>query len=179
VRTLLVTLVPALARFWRTPHGSPNVWWKAVEAEPWIEDFCRTYPHYVLYGEVYGDVQALKYGRTKGEVSFRAFDVENTNRSAVACKMLGLSNFLLPQEFDMLAMQAYTRGIDMKTAPILYIGPYNAKHVEGLSIIQETHVDSLHMDPDNHHIGEGIVIKTADGRISLKLVSDLYLERAK
>ena len=52
-----------------------NLWWKAMRNTPAIRDFCYDHPGCVLYGEVYGDVQSLRYGRKKGEYSFAAFDV--------------------------------------------------------------------------------------------------------
>lgn len=52
-----------------------NLWWRVMRDTPEIENFCRDFPDYVLFGEVYGWVQSLHYGLPKNAVRFAAFDV--------------------------------------------------------------------------------------------------------
>src|SRR5208282_2906543 len=52
--------------------GSP---WAVAANDPWVEAFCRANPLCVLFGEIYGFVQVLRYGAMPGEYWFRAFDV--------------------------------------------------------------------------------------------------------
>lgn len=141
---------------WKRP-GTSNVWWRALEAAPWVSEWCESHPDCVLYGEVFGQVQDLKYGAAAGDAPrFLAFDVLDHNAwmDAVAFR-----------ELD---------GIER--APLVYDGPYEPEHIEEMS-----RMDSMLAK----HLAEGIVIKPAQersdmrlGRVALKLVSDRYLERA-
>ena len=137
-----------------------NLWWKALAREPSIERFCRAHPGSVLYGEVYGDVQSLRYGCPKGEVRFVAFDVlvEGTWLDAEDGRYL-LDNYCVPK------------------VPLLGILDYDFSELcemaEGESLIAD-------------HLREGIVVKPlverfhqAIGRVQLKLVSAAYLEKDK
>lgn len=51
-----------------------SVWWQALEATPPLAAFCEAHPGVTVYGEVYGQVQDLRYGVERG-VRFAAFDV--------------------------------------------------------------------------------------------------------
>ena len=53
-------------------ESKDNLWWKALENTPGLQEFLKHNPGYVVYGEVYGQVQDLKYN---GGVNFRAFDI--------------------------------------------------------------------------------------------------------
>lgn len=57
---------------WKSPDHD-CIWNQALAKYPGIEAFCRAFPGTVLYGEVYGQVQDLTYGRS--EVDFAAFDI--------------------------------------------------------------------------------------------------------
>ena len=50
-----------------------NIWWQALRNYSAIEEFCRANPGSVLYGEIYGDVNCIKYGL--GGNVFSAFDI--------------------------------------------------------------------------------------------------------
>lgn len=134
-----------------------SIWWKALAAAPWIEDFCRKNEDAILYGEVFGQVQDLKYGTPPGVVRFLAFDVLR-------------GNVWLDAEPFEAAFPAECR------VPILYRGPFDPVAAEELS-----RCDSR-LAP---HLAEGIVIRPAIertdprlGRVVLKIVSDRYMERA-
>ncbi len=165
LRAWLCTLFPSIGASWRTPNAQHNVWWKALAAHPEIEDFCRAKPYFTVFGEVYGDVQDLKYGAASGEVRFVAFDIQ--------AEWSG-DGFVNPYAFHLFT-GGTVGGPKLPTAPLLYRGPADPAKLEELSRIESTFVSWLY-EP---HIGEGIVIKPIDGRVALKLVSDLYLERAK
>lgn len=51
-----------------------NLWWRALGRCPQIEKFCKANEGYTLYGEVFGQVQNLRYGTPNG-VRFAAFDI--------------------------------------------------------------------------------------------------------
>lgn len=138
-----------------------NIWWQALEQNKWIEEFCKDNPHLVLFGEVHGQVMDLKYGAGKNQLFFRAFDMFDTS------ERIWIDND------DM-----YIIGCDvLQFAPILYRGPYSKEKVLECT-------DGPSMVPEANHIREGCVVKPAKerihpkyGRIALKNVSNLYLER--
>jgi RNA ligase (TIGR02306 family) len=111
----------------------------------------------VLYGEVYGRVQSLKYGLPNG-LGFRAFDLMLDGRYVDKEQFLRLMG---------------THGIEV--APVLYRGPYSLEQVRGLAEGRSTM-------PGADHIREGVVVTPlrertdpAVGRVILKYVSDSYL----
>jgi RNA ligase (TIGR02306 family) len=52
-------------------HDGLNMWSQAIKLCPGIENLCRAHPDVILYGELYGNVQNLKYGVKT--VEFAAF----------------------------------------------------------------------------------------------------------
>ncbi len=137
-----------------------NLWWRALAATPWLAPFCEAHPDLTVYGEVFGQVQDLRYGSKPGEVWFRAFDLLQGNR------WLDFADFLalLPD--------------DGQRVPVLYRGPYDVATVEALSEGKST-------IPGANHVREGCVVKPVvertdptAGRVALKCVSNAYLERA-
>lgn len=162
--TTLERLLSRLRRWWRG-HKRPNtdlrinnVWWRVLQTHQWIVEWCKANPDCVLYGEIFGDVQDLKYGAEKGQAWFLAFDVLREGKWVDA------------QDFVDMLLPRYR-------VPYLYIGPYNPEQFEELSRMNKSVLAE--------HIAEGVVIRPATerwdgrvGRVALKLVSDLYLERA-
>ncbi len=141
-------------------EAGDTLWWQAVKQNAWIEEWCRANPDCVLYGEVFGQVQDLKYGSKPGQIFFRAFDVLRKDRTYVDA-----------EEFVKLF-------VEEQHCPLVYVGPYDFVFLEELS-----RGDSR--IPGAKHLMEGIVIKPAKerndtgiGRVFAKLVSDRYLERA-
>lgn len=111
----------------------------------------------ILFGEVYGKVQAMRYGLPNG-LGFRAFDLMVDGR------------FLDQEDF---ATYCHRHGVDM--APGLYAGAYSLDKIAELS-------KGRSVIPGADHIREGVVVKPArerrdpkTGRVILKYVSDDYL----
>jgi RNA ligase (TIGR02306 family) len=138
-----------------------NLWWKVLERTPLLESFCCHNPGIVVYGEVFGAVQDLRYGHKNDEVSFAVFD-------------------LLKDGWWIDAEKArFTTGANLPWVPLLRIGePYN---FEGVCKFADG--PSLWSGAD--HIREGCVVKPIVerthpkiGRAQLKIVSSDYLERA-
>ena len=144
-----------------------DLWWRVARQYPAIAEFCQAHPGCILYGEVYGQVQSLKYGTKPGEIRFAAFDVltsDGTFMDARAgrglCDAFHLpcvpllsdkDNGSMPFDFDAVCAMA-----------------------EGPSRI-----------PGANHFREGCVIKPlverwhqSVGRVCLKVVSAAYLEKA-
>jgi RNA ligase (TIGR02306 family) len=119
-----------------------------------------TVPDVCIYGEVYGQVQDLKYGVTSG-VRFRMFD-------ALDCKTR--------RYFDHDDMLSLARSLGIDTAPELYRGPWGPDVLalaEGTSTL-----------PGAAHTREGFVVKPLRerfdlrlGRVILKVVGEGYMLR--
>lgn len=141
---------------WKRPD-SDNLWWKALANTPGVEEFCREHPGLIVYGEAYGQVQNLKYG--KGSVHIAVFDIMELGEwlHVNAARHIGESMPWVPlilhnEPFDM------DRLLKLSTGPSL---------IEGAS-----------------NIREGIVIKPMEerrddeiGRVQLKLISEEYLRK--
>jgi RNA ligase (TIGR02306 family) len=135
-----------------------NVWWRVVRANPWIEAWCKANPECVLFGEVFGEVQDLRYGAGPGELFFRAFDVMRDGKFIDAIDFIESSGLTAEQR-----------------VPVLYVGPYSKAMATELSLRDSTLAA---------HMSEGVVVKPLRerssrgcGRVALKLVSDRYLSR--
>lgn len=154
----LLSLLPFLGRWFKTPNYGTSVWWRVLQQQPWIEDLCRKLPGFELHGEIYGDVQDLKYGHGQGELSFAVFDVKRPE-----------GRMLTPPELGVFA--AATRA---QMVPSYGDMLFDMEKLEELSRINLSNAARAGVS----QIGEGIVVATIDGRVKLKLVSDLYLERS-
>lgn len=130
-------------------------WMASGVEEAMTQAFAQCGSIVILFGEVYGKVQSLRYGLDKG-IGYAAFDLCIDGR------------FLNYDEFC-----AATEGVQ-KAAPI-HRGPYSlaesARLADGKSTI-----------PGADHIREGVVVRPVIerhdpkvGRVILKYVSDAYL----
>lgn len=136
-----------------------NLWWQAVRATPEVLIWLRDHHGLAAYGEVYGQVQDLKYGTAKGEVRFAAFDV-------------------LEQPGTWWDWEHFWLAGPKPAVPVLYRGPYREDVARLLA-------DGTTAITGGDHVREGVVIRPVVerwseeiGRVQLKLVSDRYLERA-
>ncbi len=138
---------------------SKNLWWRALELEPEVEKWCRDNPNKILYGEVFGQVQTLKYGHDNQKpLSIAVFDILDAGR------------WLNAQE---------ARDIGAKLPWVPYIGTFDYEFdtvvafSDGPSLIAQ-------------HYREGCVVKPLIerndvhiGRVCLKCVGSTYLEKEK
>jgi len=141
-------------------RDSTCMWWRAVEQNPWIEEWCTANPDITIYGEVFGNVQNLKYGAIGGQIFFRAFDLLQNG-----------------EWIDYTNSREIGKGIEW--VPLVYSGPMNIELFSEI-ILGNTQL----MDPKNAHMMEGVVIRPFEemydssvGRVILKLVSPRYLEK--
>lgn len=144
---------------WLQPHAN-HIWRRAVDNTPEVKTFCDAHPGLVVYGEVYGSVQSLKYGAVPGEVRFRAFAALDKGRWC-----------------DMLPLYGLLEHHKVPTAPKLYEGPFSMDVVTALAEKDSTLCDGQMM--------EGVVITPviergddAIGRVALKHISARYWESA-
>jgi RNA ligase (TIGR02306 family) len=137
-----------------------DVWWAVARKYDLATKLVR-FPDVVLYGEVYGQVQDLKYGTTKEDpIRFAAFDAFDKAKG----RYLDYDDFL-----------AFCRELDVPTVPVLYRGPYSLEKVQELALGQSVLADQ---------IKEGCVIKPVVnrwdhklGRVITKMVGEQYLLR--
>jgi len=143
---------------WKKKEGGSN-WWRVIEQNPWIEKQCYENIGKVLYGEVFGWVQNLKYGAKQGQLFFRAFDILNG------------TEYVDAEAFQAALPEKYR-------VPCLGIVPFDfeklQKFADGPSLILGA-----------NHMREGIVIKPLKerqhpklGRVMVKMVSNAYLEKS-
>lgn len=154
-----------------------NIWWEALNQNLWIERFCRFLgENYVVFGEVFGQVQDLRYGAKPNQIFFRMFDIWSAEKK----------DFLSFREICDKVKQFWpqldvvppgTSAMELMHVPILYVGPYSKEKVLELT-------DGQSLIPGADHIREGVVVKPTTerfeqkiGRVILKNVSNLYLER--
>jgi RNA ligase (TIGR02306 family) len=143
---------------WKKKEGGSN-WWRAIDQNPWIETWCYHNPGKVLYGEVFGFVQALRYGAKSGQLWFRAFDVLN------GTEYLNAEDFM-------------ARLAPEHRVPCLGIMPFDFEKLQKLA-------DGRSLVPGASNMREGIVIKPIKerqhwklGRVMVKMVSNEYLEKS-
>lgn len=126
---------------------------------PGVEDVLAKTPgnQVILFGEVYGKVQSLRYG-IPGRIAYRAFDL------MVDGKYLDYDTFKTVCDYH-----------GVETVPLVYRGPFSLEKIRELS-------SGKSLVPGADHIREGVVVKPATertdpaiGRVILKYVSDEYL----
>lgn len=139
-----------------------DVWWKVARQYKLAEVMASPkLSGRVLYGEVYGQVQDLKYGTSKEDpLRFRAFDIYDTQ----------IGRFLDWSEVKNICTEFL-----IPIVPVLYEGPYDANVIDPMAEGKSSIADQ---------IKEGFVIKPvverwerSTGRVILKLVSEQYLLR--
>lgn len=150
--------------------GSRSQWLKPEVNHPWkrasdldsrIALWCENHPGVVLYGEIYGAVQSLKYGCKAGDIRFAAFAAMNAGEWMDTCAILNEPSDVLP------------------TVPMVYRGPYSA------AVLALAEDDSTMPPAEPGHMREGIVIVPERerrheeiGRVALKHISNRYWESA-
>lgn len=146
---------------WKSPK-SRCIWRRALEQNPWIEQWCREHEGYTLYGEVVPTQKGFDYGCKKDEVKLFVFDIFGPDK-----RWLSMSEVMY-----LLDMKNLT--IDRWVPFVCWDVPLDhaLKFVDGQSLV-----------PGAKHIREGIVIKPVKertepglGRVILKVVSNKFLE---
>lgn len=141
-----------------------DMWWNTLRQNAWIEGFICNNDDVMVFGEVYGQVQNLKYGTIPGELRFAIFDmlVQAENKTF--------------RWLDYEEARNKSRGCVW--VPELYRGPFNLDMAKQLA-----ESDSV-IKGANHH-KEGVVIQPIInryhpkvGRIKFKLISNRYLEKS-
>lgn len=151
-----------------------NIYWRVLKENHWLQSLCRLYPDHIIYGEIYGWVQKLRYGAKKpGELWFRFFDILKPDGQYLEAT----PEFLMD---PYLLVQPNGKVLPMGNhVPVLYVGPYSPEKVIEF-------MDGQTTIPGASHIREGCVVKPIKeryhrnlGRVILKAVSPTYLSKAK
>jgi RNA ligase (TIGR02306 family) len=142
-------------------ESADNVWWRALRETQGLRDFLTARPGLTVYGEVYGQVQDLRYGTTKGQVRFAAFDILTGSEWMAPIAARELST-----PFGLPWVPTISEGIPFELEQILELA-------EGPSLV-----------PGADHVREGCVVKPVVertdptvGRVCLKVVGNSYMER--
>lgn len=138
-----------------------NIWWMALKQNPSIAEWCKANPEIVLYGEVFGQVQNLKYGAGNNDIFFAAFAAIKKN---------------IWMNYDDMVLSLKPHGVSV--APMLYRGPLDEEKINELAERDSSW-------PKANHMSEGVVILPVVerehpeiGRVCLKRVSNRYLEKS-
>lgn len=140
--------------------SSTCAWRRALKDNPWIESWCKAHPGYALYGEITPTQKGYDYA-SNGKVRFFLFDVRDPK-----------GNWLSRAETKTLF------GYNLEASvPYIYEGPFDLEKIK-------TFVDGPSTVDGATHPREGVVIKAEPnryvhnlGRVQLKLVSNVFLER--
>lgn len=159
-------------RQWKKENKN-TVWWKVLEQNPWIEEFCRENEGQFLYGEVYGWIQNLRYGHNRNEFSFKAFDILDPQ----GLKWMNAWDFYHTSFYKLNQTDGSNDEIKIQRVPLIYEGAYSEEKVRELISGKSLIAD---------HMREGIVIRPfcerwnqEIGRVHLKAVSAEYLSKEK
>ena len=153
-------------RLWAGSHkrfkkpDSNTLWWRLANKLD-LATKLAAHEGIAIYGEAFGQVQDLRYGRGAGVIDLALFDALDT----VTRRYLDHDDFL-----------ALARDLGLPVVPQLYRGPWSTdlcKHAEGKTTV---------IDAD--HVREGFVVKPVKerfdervGRVILKLPGEGYLLR--
>jgi len=153
-------------RLWVGSHtcikkqDAANMWWRVAERYA-LANCLQATPNIAIYGEVYGQVQDLKYGAGRDEYLLTVFDALDT---------------MTRTYLDYDSMVELVQRLGLPLVPLLYRGPWSPD-LTALANGKTTM-------PGADHVREGIVIKPVHerfdervGRVILKLHGEDYLLR--
>jgi len=135
-----------------------NLWWKTAIIFD-LDKKLRQAPDKVFYGEVFGNVQDLKYDAKKDELLLRFFDVYDIGSG---------------QYMNWRDAKKIIEDIGLLPAPMLYEGPWSKDLLslaEGKSTIANNVREGFVVRPQQERFSEEV------GRVILKMVGEGYLLR--
>jgi len=137
-----------------------NIWWIAFRQCPAIGEWCKNNPEKIIFGEVFGQVQSLKYGAKKNDVFFAAFGILDKN---------------IWLDFDDAKKSANEYGVPC--VPLLYSGPFDIESIKKLAEGDSSWSGANHMREGCVILPEHERVDSDLGRVQLKIVSDRYLTK--
>lgn len=151
-------------RLWVGSHGCikkedpNNLWWK-VAAKFNLAEKLRKVPDKVFYGEIYGQVQDLKYDAKANEHFLRFFDVFDNQTGRYL-------------DYDK-AIEAI-KTAELEPVPVLFRGPWSKDLLalaEGKSTLAQNVREGFVVRPEKERYSNDL------GRVILKMVGEGYLLR--
>ncbi len=143
-----------------------NLWWKGLNQNPWVQEWCEAHEGFCLYGEVFGQVQNLKYGSNANQIFFRAFDIWHIKEA----RWIDFVD-VFTKYCSLISSHVWV--------PIVHQGKFDLEHIKGLA-----ERDSV--IPGAKHCAEGVVVRPMQerhsrilGRVQLKFVSNRYHSKGK
>ena len=157
-----------------------NLWWEILERTPSLEKFCRDNPGTVVYGEIYGSVNCIKYGLPDGN-RFAAFDIMRDGKwlNGFDGRAILEANYvpLVPiLKFEYLDVPKYIlSNCTVHSYQIAYDFDEICKLAEGPTLVADAKVGVIR---------EGVVVKPVKdrwdsevGRVCFKIINPTFLER--
>jgi RNA ligase (TIGR02306 family) len=161
--------VYATGRLWCGSHhqikkeDQANLWWRAAKKYQ-LDTILQQAQDIVLYGEVYGQVQDLKYGASPNELYLAFFDAYDPT----------LGRYMHFHDFKNLLIK-----LGLPMVPMLYVGPWEEGSLCQLCNGKTTVPTAMQM-----HCREGFVVRPTTerwdnhvGRVILKMPGEDYLLR--
>jgi RNA ligase (TIGR02306 family) len=141
-------------------QNDKDPWWKALSQNAWIEGWAVQHEGYCLYGEIFGQVQNLKYGCATNEIRFAAFDILYKN-----------------EWLDYTEARKISPQYLWCWVPEIYRGPFDKE--KSLQMAEED--SSIN---GASHYREGVVVQPIlnrwspeIGRVKLKIVGNRYFQK--
>lgn len=166
------TMWAASKSFYRKQEEG-TLYWDILKTNPWVEEYCRANPGFIIYGEIYGWVQSLRYGMDH-ETKFRAFDVFDPAYGFLSW-------------WELWKSTAKGHRVSLLDNPFLVpiIADKSITSFEELSNFVDEHVDGDTKLTKEKQIREGIVIRPLMGAQSTRIgrgmiakaVSPTYLSK--
>lgn len=138
-----------------------SIWWQAARRYDLAAKLAKL-EGFAVYGEVFGQVQDLKYGAKPGEVFFRAFDVYDTyeryylNADEAAIRLAGAEIEMVPEVVSGVWSEVKSEAFS---------------HAGGRSTLADNVCEGIVIRPEVERHDEEV------GRVIFKLISDDYLLR--
>lgn len=186
---------------WKRLDGKKTIWHQVLEQQPWIEEWCRAFPGYTLYGEVvptqrFKSGKVLNYGTYMPSGKTDVFKESASSENQTTARFF-LFDILTPEgtwlSFSELFGPCYSdiesrelcmnyvgpghEDFDLSNqfVPVLYVGPFDVS-------LPSKFVDGKSQVGDTDYLREGIVIRSLTerrvpgrGRVQFKQVSNQFL----
>ena len=141
-----------------------NLWWELLDKYPTIEEFCRANPGVVLHGEVFGNINCIKYSLPEGN-RFAAFDLMKDGQWLDPLVARDLT-YQCNKDFPWVPMLSCLSGYNFEECCALAEGPTTVSDAKPGTIREGCVIEPLVVRHD-HKLG----------RVKLKCVSGAFLER--
>jgi RNA ligase (TIGR02306 family) len=153
--------------------GKRNMWWQILRDNPGIEAFCRDNPDAVLYGEIFGNVNCIKYGLVQDR--FAAFDIMLAGEWMSHAFLRAMAESYVFSTVPMLNRESISEIFPRPIEPIPYDFDAICELAEGKTQVPGAKAGTIR---------EGVVVSPIEersdphlGRVKLKVVSAAYLEK--